>query len=269
MDYLKHNHDHWNQRTEAHWDSDFYNVKAWLEGNNENLRSIERSMLPEDLKGQKLIHFQCHFGQDTLSLARMGAEVSGVDLSSKSIEKARELSSMAGLQSRFINCDLFSLQEHLPKEEAGTFDIVFTSFGTIGWLPDLDKWAEQIDYCLKPGGSFIFAEFHPFIWTLNDARNGFDYSYFKGDPIVEEDMGSYTENSGHVSGIEISWNHSLGEVFQALLKKGFIIEDFQEYNYSPWNCFSNSVETGKHQYQFKGLEGMLPISYSLKARKNA
>ncbi|PHI18407.1 SAM-dependent methyltransferase [Lewinellaceae bacterium SD302] len=267
MNYLKHNKDHWNQRTDAHFNSDFYNVTDWLNGNNDNLREIERSLLVDELKGSKLIHFQCHFGQDTLSLARMGAEVTGVDLSDRAVEKARELAKKADLDARFICCDLFNLKGHLPAAEAGTFDTVFTTYGTIGWLPELETWAELIDYCLKPGGSFVFAEFHPFIWTLDEQRKEFEYSYFNRQAIVEETTGSYTDGSETVQGIEVGWNHSIGEVMSALLGRGLQLEFFQEYDYSPWDCFHDTVETGKHQYQFKGLEGKLPISYGLRMRK--
>jgi SAM-dependent methyltransferase len=267
MNYLEHNLDHWNQRTEAHWDSEFYDIKSWLAGNDENIRSIERALLPTNLMDCKIIHFQCHFGQDTLSLARMGAEVTGVDLSDKAIERANDLAKLADLPARFINCDLFSLKNYLPVAETATFDVVFTTYGTIGWLPDLDRWAELVDYCLKPGGSLIFADFHPFIWTLNPERNGFDYSYFNRAPIVENTSGSYTDGSESVQSTEVGWNHSTGEVLTALLDRGLVLESFQEYDYSPWACFDNIVETGKQQYQFKGLEGMLPISFGLKARK--
>lgn len=268
QNYLSHNRHHWDQRTEAHWQSQFYNVPAWLAGNNENLRPIERALLPTDLRGQKLIHFQCHFGMDTLSLARMGAEVTGVDLSPRAVARARELAARAGLAGRFIECDILALPDHLPAAEAGTFDLVFTSFGTIGWLPDLNRWAEAIDYCLGPGGQFIFAEFHPFLWTLNEERDGFAYSYFKREAIVEETTGSYTDKSASVAGVEVSWNHSLGEVFGALRARGLTIDFFEEYDYSPWNCFPNTVKVGHHRYQFAGLEGMLPLSYALRARKD-
>jgi len=265
QNYLSANRDHWNQRTDAHWGSDFYNVKAWLAGDDGNLKNIERNLLPAELTGLRLLHLQCHFGQDTLSLARLGAEVTGVDLSDRAIEKARELAQLANLRGRFINCDLYSLPEHLPED--GGFDIVFTTYGTIGWLPDLDRWAAIVSRYLKPGGQFIFAEFHPFIWTLNPERNGFDYSYFKGEAIVEETTGSYTDQSESVTGTEVSWNHGMAEVISALLKQGLQLDTLREFDYSPWNCFPNTVEVKPGQFHFAGLEGMLPITYALRMRK--
>lgn len=266
MNYLATNQDHWNKSTETHWDSEFYNVKAWLAGNDENIRSIERNLLPNDLTGLKILHLQCHFGQDTLSLARMGAkETVGVDLSDRAIERANELSDLAGItNARFINCDIYSLPDHL--EEVGTFDVVFTTYGTIGWLPDLDKWAAVVNRYLKPGGSLILVDFHPFMWTLNYDRNGFEYSYFNRQTIVEEAAHSYTDGEKAASR-EVGWNHDFGEILTALLSQGLKLEIFQEFDYSPWACFHNTVETGKHQYQFKGLEGMLPITYALRMRK--
>jgi len=264
MDYLSTNKDHWNKSTETHWTSEMYNVKDWLAGDNSNLRDIERNLLPDDLRDKKLLHLQCHFGQDTLSLARMGAEVTGVDLSDKAIAKANELARLANLKGRFINCDLYSLPNHLAED--GSFDIVFTTYGTIGWLPDMDKWAAVVARYLKPGGHFVFAEFHPFVWTLNHERNGFDYSYFNRETIVEESHSSYTDGEKE-SSTEIGWNHDLGEVLSALLNQGLVLEQFREYDYSPWACFHDLIEVGPNRYQFQGLEGMVPISYGLRMTK--
>lgn len=264
MDYLEHNRDHWNKSTETHWTSDFYRVDDWIAGKYDSLKAPELRALPEDLKGLKILHLQCHFGQDTLSLARRGASVTGVDLSDRAIERAEELSEKSGVPGRFICCDLYSLPDHL--DEINSFDIVFTSYGTIGWLPDLDKWAGLIQRYLKPGGLFVFAEFHPVVWMLNNEHTFFEYSYFKGEPIVEESEGSYTDGSKQKT-TEVGWNHSIGEVMTALLDRQLKVEHFREYDYSPWNCFHGTVELAPDQFHFKGLEGMLPICYSLTARK--
>ncbi|MEL6356089.1 MAG: class I SAM-dependent methyltransferase, partial [Bacteroidota bacterium] len=207
MDYLSANKDHWNKSTETHWTSKMYNIEGWLAGDNSNLKEIELSLLPEDLNGKKLLHLQCHFGQDTLSLARMGAEVTGVDLSDRAIAKANELAKLAHLSGRFINCDLYSLPNHLAEDHS--FDIVYTTYGTIGWLPDMDKWAAVVARYLKPGGQFIFAEFHPLVWCLNYERNGFEYSYFNRETIIEESDSSYTDGKKELS-TEVGWNHDLG-----------------------------------------------------------
>ena len=263
-DYLDHNLDHWNQSTEAHWTSDFYDVEGWLAG-SDSLKEIELSLLPDDLHDKRLLHLQCHFGQDTLSLARRGARVTGVDLSDRAIARANELAGLAQLEARFINCDVYSLREHL--DEAGRFDIVFTTYGTIGWLPDLERWAALISHYLAPGGLFVFADFHPVVWTLNHERNGFEYSYFKREPIVEHNQGSYTDGGAHIESTEVGWNHALGEVLGALLRSGLTLEVFEEYDYAPWDCFHDSVKVGAKRFGFAGLEGKLPLTYALRARK--
>lgn len=263
--YLDFNKDHWNKAALTHWASDFYRVNDWLSGGYDSLKAPERKLLPNTFDGQKLLHLQCHFGQDTLSLARRGAKVTGVDLSDVAIEKANELKSLAKLSGRFFCSDLYSFPALLP-EEKGSFDWVFSSYGTIGWLPDLDRWAAVIASFLRPGAAFVFAEFHPFVWMLNPSRNAFPYSYFKGEAIVEESSATYTDGE-KASSTEVSWNHSLSSVISALLRQGLSLEDFEEYDYSPWACFHDLVELAPDQYHFKGLEKKLPLVYTLLMRK--
>ncbi len=257
-DYLNHNRDHWNQRTSAHLTSKFYDVPGWLAG-KESLREIELALLPDDLTGLRILHLQCHFGQDTLSLARRGAVVTGVDLSDAAITAARELAGKAGLEATFINCDVYSLPERLDAE----FDIVFTSYGTIGWLPDIGRWAGVVARFLAPGGRFVFAEFHPVVWLWNDDRTKVIYPYFGGEPIVETTTGSYTDGSEDVGGTQVSWDHPISGVISALLDRGLTLTHFREYDYSPYDCFPNMERVGDNRYQFKDMPGMLPLCYSL------
>ncbi len=268
QDYLSLNRASWNARTAAHWDSDFYDVPGWLAG-NDSLRDIELALLPADLSGLRILHLQCHFGQDTLSLARRGAHVTGVDLSDAAIGRANELAERTGLTDRvrFINCDLYSLPDHL--DEAASFDIVFTTYGTIGWLPDLDRWATLIAHYLRPGGTLVFADFHPVVWMLNDERTELHYRYFKDEPIVEEHTDSYTDNSGGLSYTDVAWNHSFGEILGSLLAAGLRLDFFEEYDYSPYNCFPNMKEIGPHRYQFNELAGIVPVVYAIRASKEA
>ncbi len=132
-DYIKINKQTWNNKTEVHVASDFYDNDNFLKGKS-TLNSIELNLLG-DLKDKKILHLQCHFGQDSLSLSRMGAKVTGVDLSNKAIEKAEELNQLLNLNAKFICCNIYDLPNYLNEK----FDIVFTSYGTIGWLPDLSK----------------------------------------------------------------------------------------------------------------------------------
>lgn len=257
--YLNINRAHWNARTPAHLTSRFYDVEGWLSG-KDSLREIEIDLLPDDLRGMKILHLQCHFGQDTLSLARRGAEVTGVDLSDQAIAAARELAGRAGLPARFINCDLYSLPDHL--DEAGSFDIVFTSYGTIGWLPDIDRWAGVVARYLRPGGQFVFVEFHPLAWLWNEDRTGLAYSYFGGSPVVE-DAGSYTDGSEGVSGQIVSWDHPVSSVITALIRQGLQLRTFTEYDFAPYDCFPDTVGVGDNRWQLRGLEGKIPLTYAL------
>lgn len=149
-DYLNVNKEAWNKKTPVHFASEFYDNEAFIAGKN-SLNSIELALLG-DVKEKRILHLQCHFGQDSISLARMGAEVTGVDLSDVSIKIANELAEKTDTSVRFIECDLYSLDQVLNEQ----FDIVFTSYGTIGWLPDMDRWADVVSKFLKPGGQFVF-----------------------------------------------------------------------------------------------------------------
>ena len=156
--YLEINRKSWNAKVEPHLKSDFYFVDEFLNGKT-SLNSIELEILG-DVSGKEILHLQCHFGQDSISLSRMGAKVTGIDLSDKAIEAAQDLAQKCGTDTSFLVSDVYELPKILDKK----FDIVYTSYGTIGWLPDLEKWAEVISHFLKPGGKFVFVEFHPFVW---------------------------------------------------------------------------------------------------------
>jgi len=190
----------WNNKTEAHLKSDFYDMSGFLNGNT-SLNSIELELLG-DVKGKSILHLQCHFGQDTLSLGRMGASVIGVDLSDKAIDAAKELSVHTHVEAKFICCDIYDLPNHLDQQ----FDIVFTSYGTIGWLPNLDKWASIVSRFLKPQGKFVFAEFHPVVWMFDDDFEKIGYNYFKADPIIETESGTYADKEAEISQKNITWN---------------------------------------------------------------
>ncbi len=251
----------WNNKTDIHIASDFYDVEAFKKGKS-SLNQIELDLLG-DISGKTILHLQCHFGQDSLSLAKMGANVTGVDLSDKAIKRANELNTELGLDATFINCDVYSLPEHLNQQ----FDIVYTSYGTIGWLPDLDKWAKVISKFLKPGGQFIFVEFHPFMWIWDDNFQQIIYPYFNQSAIIETETGTYADKQADIVDQSVSWNHSLSEVFTSLLGQSLHIQDFKEYNYSPYICFNQLVEQSPGQFQIKGMEGKVPMAYSIVAKK--
>ena len=172
--YFAANRDLWNQRTAVHKDSSFYNLEGFKKGETV-LTAVELKELG-DVKGKKLLHLQCHFGMDSLDWARRGADVTGIDLSDAAITEAQQLNDELGLNARFVCCNVYDLHPQYKAssktppmeglEEA--FDIVFTSYGVVGWLPDLDKWAEIIAHYLAPGGIFYMAEFHPVVWMFDD-----------------------------------------------------------------------------------------------------
>jgi 2-polyprenyl-3-methyl-5-hydroxy-6-metoxy-1,4-benzoquinol methylase len=258
--YLKANQQLWDQKTEVHVDSEFYDMQSFLAGQT-SLKEIELSLLG-DIRDKSLLHLQCHFGQDTLSLARMGARTIGIDLSEKAVQKAQQLADQLDLQARFIASDVFQLDKKLE----GQFDIVFTSYGVIGWLPELKSWARIVDHFLKPGGQFIFVEFHPVVWMFDDDFTRFDYAYFNTKAIVEEIEGTYADRNAPIKAKAYNWNHSLSDVIGALLERGLEVSHFQEYDYSPYDCFNQTVKTEKG-YQIKGMEGKIPMVYSLVVRK--
>jgi SAM-dependent methyltransferase len=259
--YLAINKQTWNHKTEVHVTSDFYDTAGFLNGKN-TLNEIELSLLG-DVSGKKILHLQCHFGQDTLSLARLGAKTTGVDLSDKAIEKAREFNSELQLDAEFINCDIYDLPNHLEEQ----FDIVFTSYGTIGWLPDLNKWAKVVSRFLKPGGKFVFAEFHPVVWMFDNDFKEVCYSYFNVEPIIEDESGTYADREAEIATQTVTWNHPLSDVLNAVISNDLEIETFSEYDYSPYNCFNETEEFETGKFRIKHLGNKIPMVYSITAIK--
>jgi SAM-dependent methyltransferase len=262
--YFDANKELWNQRTVVHKDSSFYNLAGFKAGENV-LTPIELNEVGK-VKGKKMLHLQCHFGMDSLNWARLGADVTGVDLSDEAIKEARQLNddpsiNTRGMEAKFICCNVYDLKEHLDE----AFDIVFTSYGVIGWLPDLDRWAEIIAHYLKPGGIFYMAEFHPVVWMFDDEFTHIKYYYDNREVIVTENEGTYTDRNANIKGKEYGWNHSISEVLNALINAGLEIELFNEYMYSPYSCFRNSIEFEKGRWHIKGMEGKIPMVYSIRA----
>ncbi len=262
-EYINVNRQSWNNRTAAHLESAFYDVNTFLEGKS-SLNEIETDLLG-DVNGKIILHLQCHFGQDTISLARLGARVTGVDLSDEAILAAKNLAEKAGVSANFICCDVYDLPDHLNEH----FDIVFTSYGVIGWLPDLDKWAKIISHFLKPGGILVFAEFHPVVWMFDNNFKEVAYRYFKDEPIVENESGTYADREADLELTTITWNHSIAEVLSSLFKSNIAVTSFQEYDYSPYNCFRNTIEAEPGKFRISHMKNYIPMVYSLKAVKGA
>ena len=259
--YIAINRDCWNARTDHHIESEFYQLDAFINGAS-SLNTIELDLLG-DIKGKKVLHLQCHFGMDTLSLARLGAQVVGVDLSDKAIDKANALTHQLNLDARFICCDLYELPQHLNE----TFDIVFTSYGTIGWLPDLNKWAAVVSQMLKPDGRFIMADFHPVVWMYDNDFTKIQYSYFNVETIVETESGTYADKAAPIETQSIGWNHPISEILNSLVSNGVKIQKFNEYDYSPYNVFPGMEEFSKGQFKFTQFDRKLPLIYAIDGAK--
>lgn len=260
-EYLKVNRDTWNNKVDIHFDSAFYDNEAFNSGQN-SLKEIELEILG-DVKGKTILHLQCHFGQDTISFSRMGAITTGVDFSDKAIDKARELAIINNTNTRFILSDVYSLPEVLEEK----FDIVFTSYGTIGWLPNIERWAGVVSHFLKPGGKFVFAEFHPVVWMYDNDFSHVAYNYFKDEPIVEHEEGTYADRTTNSKHTTITWNHSTSSVINALIKSGIKITAFNEYDYSPYNCFNNTEEFSPGKFRIKTFGNKIPMVYSVLGEK--
>lgn len=261
MNYLEINKKTWNSRVASHVNSEFYSVDAFLRG-EDPLNDVEINLLG-DIKGKSILHLQCHFGLDSLALARKGAIVTGIDFSETAISKATELAQEAKLNATFVCTDVYTVPNAIDEQ----FDVVFTSYGTIGWLPDLRAWAAVVSKMLKQGGIFVMVDFHPALWMMDNHFERIEYSYFKADPIVEEETGSYASKDNTDVNTTIGWNHSFGEILGSLINAGLELQLFQEYDYSPYPCFNNLEKIGHRAYQISNLKGKLPMMYSILASK--
>ncbi len=259
--YFDANKDSWNKRTAVHKDSAFYDLAAFKKGET-SLNAIELEALG-NVKGKTLLHLQCHFGMDTMSWEREGAIVTGVDLSDEAIKLAEKIADELNLNAAFICCNIYDLQQHLDKK----CDIVFTSYGTIGWLPNLDKWASVIAYYLNPGGTFYIADFHPTLWMMDENFQHIKYNYFNREVIIEEMNGTYSDRSAPIKTMNYGWNHPFSEIFSALIKNNLVIEQFSELPYSPYNCFNNMEHGSDGMWRIKGMGEKMPVMYSIKAVK--
>lgn len=260
-DYFESNKELWDSRVDAHVESAFYGLDAWRQGHC-TVPDLDLALLG-DLKGKSLLHLQCHFGQDTLSLARLGANVTGADISPAAIAQAQALATELGIDAHFVCCNVLDLKEHL----SGTFDIVYTSYGTIGWLPDLEPWASVVSHFLKPGGIFVMAEFHPMMWSLDLETFKIGYHYFNLELIQEESVGSYADtNPAEASQpqFEYTWNHPFAEILTPLLAEGLQLQVFREFDWSPWNCFKDLEETEKGQWKFAKRPKEIPMTYAMR-----
>jgi SAM-dependent methyltransferase len=254
----------WDCWAPLHLKSNFYSVEDFIAGGS-SLRSIETSELG-DVRDKRLLHLQCHFGLDTLSWARLGASAVGVDNSDVAIEIARRLSEDIGVRADFVSSDLYDLPGPL---DAGSFDVVFSSYGVLSWLPDLERWASIATALLKPGGVFYLVEFHPLLDMLDeDTGSRFEYPYFDSErkPLVLHDEVSYADpEADQPSHTLYQWIHTLGDVVSALANAGLTIDWLHEFDYSPYGCRPWLHE--RRQDEYVADLPRAPHVFSVKARK--
>lgn len=260
-EYFTANRQAWNERTKLHVGSAFYDVDGFIAG-HDPLNAIELELLG-DVAGLDVLHLQCHFGQDTLALARRGARVTGLDIADEAISEARKLTDRCGLQADWVVANVVDHQPFLD----GRSDLVFTSYGTIGWIPELSAWANNIFRYLRPGGRFVIVEFHPVVWMFDNDFSRVAYPYFNRQLIVEEEQGSYADRDAGVKLTSYSWNHDLAEVHTALHAAGLRVDRFVERDGSPYDCFRNTIQGADGLYRIQGLEGRIPMVYGMVASK--
>ena len=193
----------------------------------------------------------------------LGAQATGVDLSDKAIESAQAFAEKLNIDAAFVCCDVYDAPNHIAEK----FDVVFTSYGTIGWLPDLKQWADVVSHFLKPNGVFVMADFHPVVWMYDNDFKEVLYSYFNIEPIYETETGTYAERDAAIETHTISWNHSISELLNALIQSGIEIKTFNEYDYSPYNCFSGTEEFEKGKFRRKAYENKIPLVYAIIGNK--
>ena len=260
------NRAHWDEVVPAHEASHFYDLASFKRGES-SLRPLERAELGE-IAGKTLLHLQCHFGMDTLSLARQGARVTGADYSSVAINRATELSNELGIPARFV----LSTFDDLPSALRGTFDIVFTSYGVLAYLSDLGRWAAVISHFLKRGGTFYIAEFHPFLHTLYLGRDATELRvaqrYFHDEqPTGWPPERDYADPDANVAQGTFEWRHSMGDIVNALVGAGLRITFLHEFPFSVNDHFAFMEMDRDGWWRLPDGKEWMPMLFSLKATK--
>jgi len=265
----------WDGVVETHVHSSLYLTQAFREG-GDTLHPIESEEIG-DVSGRNLVHLQCHFGLDTLSLARRGARVTGLDFSANAVKAARELAAEAKIDARFVESNVYDAVEALGKVGggAGTYDIAYVTWGAIVWLPDLHRWARIVAQLLKPGGFLYLLEGHPTALLL-DQKKAEDpltpgWPYFQHtEPYLIDEPGTYANKAAtlaHTSTHE--WAHPFQQIFGALLEAGLQIEMFHEHERLAWQLWPCLEYDGARMYRLPKDRMRVPLSFSLKARKPA
>jgi SAM-dependent methyltransferase len=272
-EWLEENRANWDERVPVHVVSPMYDQSGLLAGRG-RLTPIEEAELPvvapDGWEGKRVLHLQCHFGADTLVLAQRGATVVGIDFSKPAILEARALADRAGLaaRARFISANVYDARHVLPEPDS--FDVVYTSWGTIGWLPDTAEWAGIIAWFLKPGGRLYFADGHPTAFVFESSGGplpAFTYPYAETDPILIDEQGSYADETARFDHTRTwEWMHPLGETVTRLIEAGLRLDFMHEHYGVPWKMFDELVQRDDGLWGWPG-EQWLPLGMSLAATK--
>ncbi|RKN05366.1 class I SAM-dependent methyltransferase [Streptomyces radicis] len=266
-DWLRRNRENWDDRVPVHAASDFYDLAGFRAG-ADTLRPFEIDELG-DVTGRSLLHLQCHMGQDTLSWARRGARVTGLDFSAPAVETARGLAADIGLadRARFVVADVHDAAEALGGER---FDIVYTGIGALVWLPDVERWARVAASSVAEGGMLYLAEFHPFTEVLGDEGTAVVRDYFFTEGERFDHPHSYTGDGELAHTAQVQWHHTLGEIVTALARAGLVIELLNEHDYTLWARFPHLEQTpGRPGYRHPAGRPRVPLMFSIRARRPA
>ncbi len=269
-DYAELNRASWDERAPAHAASRDYAVDQFASDPG-HLSEVVRFDLPllGDIGGLRCVHLQCHIGTDTVSLARLGADMTGLDFSPASLVEARRIAGLAGAGVRFVEAEVYDAASALGPEP---FDLVYTGIGALCWLPDIARWARVVAGLLRPGGRLFLREGHPMLWALDDVRPdgllAVEYPYFeRAEPSVFDEGGTYVETEAVFTHNRThEWNHGLGEIVTALMNAGMGLTGLVEHGSVPWDALPGQMEpVGGGEWRLADRPWRLPHSYTLQA----
>lgn len=257
----------WNEAARLHVQdaTGFYNVEAFLAG-RDSLYPIESAEIG-DVRGKRLLHLQCHFGLDTMSLARRGAQVTGLDFSPVALEAARDIAQRSGIAAQFVESDVYAARQVIE----GDFDIVYATWGAIGWLPDIKRWAQVAASMLKPGGILYLAEGHPSTLILDD-RSGpilpaYGWRTPPGKPERFDESESYTGDALADTTPTYNWIHPLSDIIGGLMDQGLMLEFLHEHETIPWKLFNCMVPAGEGMFRLPDGSVPMPLGFSIRMQK--
>ncbi|WP_327440419.1 class I SAM-dependent methyltransferase [Pseudomonas donghuensis] len=270
-DPIELNRRNWDERAPLHAASKDYEVDTFV-ADPAHLSEVVRFDLPRlgDIRGLRAVHLQCHIGTDTLSLSRLGAEVSGLDFSAQSLAQARALAERCGARIDYVESDVYAADQVLAP---ASFDLVYTGIGALIWLPSIERWARTVATLLKPGGRLFLREGHPMLLAVNEDHQDqlvIEYPYFEREaPTVWDSGQTYVETDRLLEQtVTHEWNHGLGEIISALLKHGLQLTALVEHDSIPWEALPGQMsQDGAGEWSLNKDRWRLPLSYTLQAVK--